>query len=265
MKKVISLLVCFIMLSFCFTASALASGNRGDNPNTEQYGLSSDEPYSDGDALYAAYCQQKDAYFISHPEMKPELIEYLVDIASEPSRAPMTRAEWGVVADGMYALGLPHAAFLLNHSLQDSPVNAAFSTTGSFAGDIKPLNVYKNKLLSYLSPYHLNPSSPVDKTVNSSFAFAKSDSLDMYFALKKVNISISMHRSAPSALYSYFETSITDKYDFAEGDYNNYESFPTGQLVAKAYESQQAGIIVPYYVHITISGRYSGGTTLLYN
>ncbi len=221
------------------------------------------EQYVDGDELYKAYCESMDAYFNVYPEKRLQAVEKMYDFQSTSAGATLTRAEWRVVAEGMYAVGLRYSSFLMEHSLQDNPVNLLYTTSGDFAGMIKPLSVYKNNMLRIVAPYHQNPSSPTSKTELRSFAFTKSDSQDLYYSLHLVSLRVSMQRVSPNSPYTTFTSNILDRYDFAEESYGSYERFPTGELVALAYNSQQAGIIVPYNINIEISGRYYGSSNLL--
>ena len=221
------------------------------------------EQYADGDELYKVYCEFMDAYFNSYPEKRLQVVEEMNEIQSASSDATLTRTQWRVIAEGMYAVGLTHSSFLMKHSLQDDPVNLLYTTSGDFAGTIKPLSVYKNNMLRIVGPYHQNPSSPAKKTELRSFAFTKSDSQDLYYSLHLVSLRVSMQRANKNSLYTTFISHILDRYDFAEESYGSYERFPTGELVALAYNSQQAGIIVPYNIDIEISGRYYGSSKQL--
>ena len=87
--------------------------------------------------------------------------------------------------------------------------------------------------------------------------------LSLYYSLHLVSLRVSMQRVSPNSPYTTFTSNILDRYDFAEESYGSYERFPTGELVALAYNSQQAGIIVPYNINIEISGRYYGSSNLL--
>lgn len=214
------------------------------------------------DILYERYCAEMEAFFKEYPEYEQQLLQNYSKsnlLGNAKLATSTTRAFWHTVADAMFTLGMDSASFFMNHSLQDNPIDLGLLTGGTVAGKIKQVTAYTNWLKSNLSPFASN-TTLLEQTKSGSMSFTKTQSTDLYYALKKVSMNVRMQRPNTSSPTVYFYSNVFDRYDFNEADYSIYEYFPDGTIVSLAYEAQSEGIIVPYNIIIQINGFYTKST-----
>ena len=82
----------------------------------------------------------------------------------------------------------------------------------------------------------------------SAVAFSKSDDKDLYYALRKVNLTFTRVKNGNNISYT---AKVTDKFDF-EREFN--KSLFTTLVVNWAWLCQQTGVLHPISVGIIIKG-----------
>ena len=86
------------------------------------------------------------------------------------------------------------------------------------------------------------------KAQNSHIDFSKSDDKDLYYALRKVNLTFTRVKNGNNISYT---AKVTDKFDF-EREFN--KSLFTTLVVNWAWLCQQTGVLHPISVGIIIKG-----------
>lgn len=165
----------------------------------------------------------------------------------------VVRTEFKVVVAGGEAMGLTTASKLLEHSLQDSPANLAYSSSTSYARQI----LYSTECKAIINDF----KSQVEGTDFVSKVYSGSTTLDsttdLHLAYNKVSYTVSGKKNNGTWTLTI---TFKDTYDFESQPWKNTMTDADVVTVLNNYAAyaQSLGAIVPYNVQVTVQTTFAG-------
>lgn len=210
-------------------------------------------------ALYEQYLAQAPASISECDEFSVAVLEEFVQYAVEEGiiedtvvqrvdlTKAATRAQFKLVAEGGKKLGYTTAATLLNHSLQDHPLDLSFNSTSSMATQIAN-------------------SAECRSIINQFKADVTGSNYDRRIITGKttLNSTTDLHLSYNAVDYSVFGVKVngrwtltitfTDTYDFAIQPWKNSMTDESVVTIINNYAAvaQALGAIVPYNITVEV-------------
>ena len=149
------------------------------------------------------------------------------------------KTAWLAAARIAKLAGYPCSGKLVEYSVKNR--NFSETSTGNkvFGGKIKKTQKFQN---------YLKTAKKYTSYTPSAVAFSKSDDKDLYYALRKVNLTFTRVKNGNNISYT---AKVTDKFEF-EREFN--KSLFTTLVVNWAWLCQQTGVLHPISVGIIIKG-----------